>query len=102
MKNVRRYYIVNAEYFITVVTKHRRNLFANEKNMRLLKATFRDARNRVPFLLSAFVFLPDRLHMWIRPLARPEDISAIVGIVKRTFAKSFVDSIQLFALTIFG
>ena len=88
MRNVRRYYLENAEYFITVVTKNRRRLFINRENVEILKKSFREAKERFPFFMRAFVFLPDHLHVLIQPKSKPEDVSAIVGITKRTFTQS--------------
>ncbi len=89
MRNLRRYYLANAEYFITIATHNRVPLFLNPGNIDLLKEAFRQTIVRTPFSMRAFVFLPDHLHTLIRPRARAEDISMIVGITKRTFTKSF-------------
>ncbi len=91
MRNVRRYYLENAEYFITIVTKHRRRLFLNQQNIEILKEAFHLTYNRFPFTMRAYVFLPEHLHVFIQPKMNSKDISAIVGITKRTFTQSFYE-----------
>lgn len=57
-----------ATFFFTVVTHKRRAILCHESNVALLRAAFRYALERHPFIIDAFVLLPDHLHcIWTLP-----------------------------------
>ena len=62
MSDYKRMYLSNHSYFFTVVTARRRPIFAEEKNVQLLKAAFRDVQSRKAFKIEAICVLPDHLH----------------------------------------
>ena len=62
MSKYKRIYLSNHRYFFTVVTHNRTNLFLNEKNVQLLKESFRYVQQRKPFKIDAICILPDHLH----------------------------------------
>ena len=62
MSNYKRIYFSNRSYFFTVVTHNRIKLFAEDKNVQLLKSAFRCVLSRKPFKIEAICILPDHLH----------------------------------------
>jgi putative transposase len=80
-------------YFVTVVTRGRRPVFADKSACKILQNSFHEAHRHYPFRLAALVILPDHWHALIRPGIREagEDVSErqqvvieqIVGAVKR-------------------
>lgn len=57
-----------ATYFFTVVTYERRKILCQESNVSLLREAFRFIIERHPFIIDAFVLLPDHLHcIWTLP-----------------------------------
>ena len=68
MSNYIRCYRPGGCYFFTVVTHHRRPLFANKNHIMLLKSAFKKVKEKFPFSMNAFVILPDHLHcLWKLP-----------------------------------
>ncbi len=68
MSSYKRVYLPGHSYFFTVVTANRKNLFAEDKNVQLLKAAFRYVQSRKYFKIEAICILPDHLHcMWSMP-----------------------------------
>ena len=57
-------------YFFTVVTFARRKILCEPENRALLRTAIRLTQTRHPFVIDAFVLLPDYLHtLWTLPLA---------------------------------
>ena len=55
-------------FFFTVVTAHRRPVFATATAVALLRDAFRAERHKRPFAIDAIVILPDHLHcIWTLP-----------------------------------
>jgi len=55
-------------YFFTVVTYERKGLLCDPVNVQLLREAFQRVRLKRPFLVEAFVLLPDHLHcIWTMP-----------------------------------
>lgn len=64
----RRAFIPGASFFFTVVTERRRCLFADSKNVDVLREAFRNIKNQRPFETEAIVIMPDHLHcIWSLP-----------------------------------
>lgn len=85
---IRRWYVPNATYFITVLTHHRRPLFDNDANIELLRATMRRARDYHPFTMHAYTFLPDHLHLLIF-VPETTSISKLLQSIQRNFTRNF-------------
>ncbi len=66
--NIKRYYIPDAVYFITSVTKNRERIFENGKNMELFWDTLCRVKEYYPHELQSYVLLPDHFHFLIRPI----------------------------------
>ena len=64
----RRAFVPGASYFFTVVTANRRPLFAEARNVDVLREAFRSVRAKRPFAIEAMVVMPDHLHcIWRLP-----------------------------------
>ena len=88
MPKLRRYYVPDAIYFVTIVVRGRQQLFADENNVALLWQNLRLTRQYHPFKLWAYAFLPEHLHVLLQP-DDPKDISTIWNSVKSNFTKDF-------------
>lgn len=68
MATYRRAHVPGATYFFTVVTHSRQPLLADQLNINALGRAFRRVREERPFVMEAFVLLPDHLHcLWTLP-----------------------------------
>jgi putative transposase len=82
---IRRWYVPNAVYFITCVTRNRKPIFANADCLNLLRETLRSVRKVYPFHMQAYVFLPDHFHLLVHiPLGT--DISRLMQSVQWNYA----------------
>ena len=64
----RRSFQPGGSFFFTVVTAHRRPVFASATAVALLRESFRAVRKARPFDIDAIVVLPDHLHcIWTLP-----------------------------------
>ena len=86
--NIRRYYIPNTIYFITAVTRHRKPIFADETNLDILRKTLRNVKAIHPFIMRAYVFLPDHLHALVKP-DDATNITKILQSAQRNFTVNF-------------
>ena len=98
--NIRRYYVPNAIVFITQVVARRQPIFQSEQHLNLLLATIREAKERYPFRMLAYVFLPDHFHLLIRPAA-PVTHTQIMHSIKPNFTKAYKQSIGINGSMIF-
>lgn len=68
MATYRRAHVPGGSYFFTVVTYARQPLLADRHNIEALGRAFRRVREERPFVMEAFVLLPDHLHcLWTLP-----------------------------------
>lgn len=69
MRNVRRFYVPNAIVFLTLVTKDRRVLFDldHSHHVNMFFDKMRAVREFKPFKILADIFLPDHIHLLMRP-----------------------------------
>ena len=85
---IRRYYIPNAVYFITAVTQDRQPLFADSVNLELLRVTMRRVKEHHPFIMRAYVFLHDHLHLVIF-VPETTNISKLLQSIQRNFTRNY-------------
>lgn len=71
-------------HYFTVVT-HKRNPLLIE-NIKLLKESFKNVKNKYSFEIIAIVILPDHLHMLLR-MKNVTDYPKIIGTLKRYFSQ---------------
>lgn len=88
MTNIRRYYIPDSIVFITQVVQSRRPVFKNASHLELLREIMREAKQRYPFEMLAFVFLYDHFHLLIKPAASITH-SQIMHSIKPNFTKAY-------------
>ena len=86
--NFRRYYVPNAQIFITQVVHNRAPIFHHLIYLNLLRKTMRVAKKRHPFKMIAYVFLPDHFHLLIQP-SGASNFSQIMHSCKRNFTLNY-------------
>ena len=86
--NFRRYYIPNAIVFITQVVEARRPVFADAAHVALLRSILRNVKALHPFEMLGNVFLPDHVHLMIRPTGT-SDFSQIMHSLKPNYTKEY-------------
>ena len=85
--NYRRTRAPGATYFFTVVTHGRRPFLCDDKNVSLLRESFRSIMEKHPFKIDAFVLLPDHLHsIWTLP-EEDDDYSSRWRMIKSFFSR---------------
>ncbi|HRX72343.1 MAG: transposase [Candidatus Competibacteraceae bacterium] len=90
MADYRRCYVPGGSFFFTVVTERRAAILGNDRARDLLRAAFRDGRQRWPFRVDALVMLPDHLHaIWTLP-PDDADYSKRWGAIKKHFTQSWL------------
>jgi REP element-mobilizing transposase RayT len=72
---------------ITTVTKNRNPIFGNASYAREAIECLYRTQQRHPFLLYAFVIMPDHIHLVLQAIA-PESISRIMNVYKGTTSAS--------------
>jgi len=83
----RRAFVPAGSYFFTVVTEHRRRLFADSVNVMLLRQAIRSVMYKRPFTVDAIVILPDHIHcVWSLPLG-DADFATRWRLIKTWFTK---------------
>ena len=86
----RRAYIPGGTYFFTVVTHHRLPILAEQQNIEALGQAFRRVKEQKPFIMDAFVLLPDHLHcLWTLP-EDDTDYSSRWRDIKKYASKKFL------------
>lgn len=87
--NIRRYYVPNAIYFLTVVTYKRKPIFVDETNLDLFMQTLRTVKDIHPFSMLAYAFLPDHFHFLIKP-----DVSTNVTKILHSARRNFTVNLK--------
>lgn len=82
--NFRRYYIPNSIIFITNVVYNREPIFANAVYLNLFRETLHNTKALHPFIMLAYVFLPDHMHLLLKPTGA-SDFSKIMQSAKSYF-----------------
>jgi putative transposase len=89
MPEYRRWRLEGATYFFTIVTHERRSIFADSRNVELLRQAIALVHQERPFEIEAAVILPDHLHfLWTLP-PNDADFSGRISRVKALFTRSF-------------
>ena len=87
--NIHRYYVPNAIYFLTVVTYKRKPIFGNEMNIDIFVRTLKTVKNIHPFSMIEYAFLPDHLHLLIKP-----DVSTNVTKILHSAQRNFTVNLK--------
>jgi putative transposase len=89
MPNLRRYYVPDANVFITGVTRRRAPYFASESHLDLFWDTLRRFQDIHRFRFSAYVILPDHLHCLMQVEDESGNFSQVLHSVKRNCTLNF-------------
>ena len=88
MPEYRRVYKTAGTFFFTIVTDHRRKLFADSENVARLRAAIRSVKDDWPFEFVAGVILLEHAHfIWTMPDGDC-DYSKRIGRIKALFTRS--------------
>jgi len=87
MPNYRRLFQPGGTFFFTVVTDHRRLLFAQASARRYLHESIRQVQRRWPFDLVAMVLMPQHLHCIWRLPEDDADYSIRWACIKKRFSQ---------------
>ena len=83
MSRLIRHYTPGQTYFVTAVTRHRNPILV--EHVSLLRAALRSARQKYNHETIAWVFLPDHLHLIIKP--SDVNLSGIMQGIKLSFVR---------------
>jgi putative transposase len=86
--NFRRYYFPGQIVFITQVVKDRRKVFSDPEMIMLLREHLYKVKEKLPFSMLAYVFLPDHFHVLIQP-KDGVNFSQIMHLFKFTFTDTY-------------
>ena len=84
----RRLYVLGGIYFITSITWQRKPLFKEDTEVEILRQSLRNVKQLHPFAIQAYIFLPDHLHIMLKPTP-PVTISQIMHSFKRNFTWNY-------------
>ncbi|MGL4604014.1 MAG: REP-associated tyrosine transposase [Iodobacter sp.] len=88
MPNYRRFQVQSACYFFTVATHQRQAILTDELFRRALHQAVKKVRDQYPFIIDAWVLLPDHLHcIWTLPVENT-NYSLRWGLIKGLVTKS--------------
>ena len=91
MPNYRRAKTKGGTYFFTVVTYRRQKVFSLPESRRVLRNVIVKVREDFPFIIDAWVLLPDHMHcIWTLP-QDDSDFSKRWGLIKANFSKQAKD-----------
>jgi len=88
MSRYRRARAAGATYFFTVVTYQRQPILTHADTLRALRRVLREVKTSRPFLLDAFVLLPDHLHTVLTLPPGDADYAIRLSLIKRHVAQS--------------
>ncbi len=89
MPNYRRTDICGGTYFFTVNTWHRQPVLTDHNIREAMREAIRQTRQSLPFVIDAWVLLPDHLHcIWTLPEG-DDNYSARWAIIKRYVSKCY-------------
>jgi putative transposase len=88
MAKVTRFNLENYCHFVTTKTYRNTKIFSTENSAKLLIETIYEEKEKLKFLLIAFVIMPDHLHIMIVPDKR-NTISDVIRHIKGRFARKY-------------
>jgi len=91
--NFHRYYFPGQIVFITQVVKDRKPVFNNQKFFNLLNHIVVNVKTLYPFVMLAYVVLPDHFHMLIQPTDQG-NFSQIMHSLKSNFTREYKQKIK--------
>ena len=92
--NFHRYYFPGQIVFITQNVKDKKPEFNNPELISLLINTLHNTKERYPFKMLAYVFLPDHFHLLIQPQGKT-NFSKIMHSLKFNFTRAYKKKIGI-------
>lgn len=89
-----RYYIPNSIVFIPQVVHDRAPIFNRAEHVAFLRSVFHVAKEKYPFQMLGYVFLPDHFHILIKPDSGITH-SQIMHSMKPNFTKAYKSALNL-------
>ena len=86
MGGMKRYFEEGFVYFVTTVTKERKEIFRDRKLCRILLITLEYLKTIFDYQIYGFCIMPDHLHLIIRP-SKEFDLSFVMRMIKGGFAR---------------
>lgn len=96
MSKLLRYFIPGATYFVTPVTYRRKPILI--ENINLLYDSIKEAKEKSHFQISAWVVLPQHMHLIITP--KNNDLDNIMRIIKLRFSYKYRLKNKLYRCTL--
>ena len=91
--NFRRYYFPGQIVFITQIVKDRQMVFVDQDMINLFRVTLRYVQDSLPFMMVAYVFLPDHFHLLVQP-QNNVNFSQIMHLLKFKFTMAYKKKIN--------
>lgn len=99
MSHYRRAYTPGASYFFTVVSHARKPIFLEEQIRRALREAITSTRIHYPFIIDAWVLLPDHMHcIWTLP-NNDHRYSNRWSMIKRQVSQACAENVPLLHLS---
>jgi putative transposase len=86
--NFRRYHTPDSVAFITQVVRERARIFEDQQAVDLLRSILRQVKALHPFSMLGYVFLPDHLHLLLKPTGGTT-FSQVMHSLKPNFTKAY-------------
>ena len=77
-------------HFLTFSCYHRYQVLADEDACRMLARHIERARERLEFDLWSYVFMPDHVHLLVRPRQEEYSVAAILKQIKGSFSRELL------------
>src|SRR5579862_7907182 len=93
-KRVKRYDVAGHAHFLTFSCNQRLPLFTNDVWREWLGESVRSACDSLRFALWAYVFMPEHLHLLVRPYEEKYEISKFLYLVKKPVAERVLKAMK--------
>jgi len=93
-KRVQHFNIPGQAHFLTFSTFRRLPLLTNEVWRRWLGASIRNACDEMRFELWAYVFMPEHLHLLVRPINNTYEIGHFLHAIKKPVAQRIIQGLS--------
>jgi len=95
-KSCRRYNIRGHIHALTFSCYRQQPFLESNRACRYLAEAVNAARQKHEFLIWSYVFMPEHVHLIVKPLAREYDISLILKSIKQPVAQRFLNRREAF------
>ncbi|GCA74135.1 REP-associated tyrosine transposase [Microcystis aeruginosa NIES-2520] len=95
MPNYRRPNVSGGTYFITQVTYQRQPCLCSEIGRKSLREALQKVREKHPFLIDAFVLLPEHFHFLLTLPPEDKDFSVRLRLIKSYVTKHYAEQLGI-------